>query len=129
MQGELTTYERRIQLLNKEISEFKQEKVDSYIKLTKKQLTEDEFYKRKKDIEEGIRIREEEIDRYSIDSISAEESKRIALFEKFADIEEYTNEMMKALIKTIYVYDGKKIEIRWNFNDTNIDFSYKQMSL
>ena len=48
MQGELTTYERRIQLLNKEISEFKQEKVDSYIKLTKKQLTEDEFYKRKK---------------------------------------------------------------------------------
>ena len=122
-------YEHRIQLLNKEISEMKQQKVDAYIKLTKKQLTEDEFYRIKNDIEEGIHTREEEIHMYSIDSMSAEESKRIDLFERFIGAEEYTNEMMKALIKTIYVYDGKRLEIKWNFNDTNISFSEERMAL
>ena len=122
-------YEHRIQLMNKEISEMKQQKVDAYIKLTKKQLTEDEFYKIKNDIEEGICTREEEIHMYSIDSMSAEESKRIDLFERFIGAEEYTNEMMKALIKTIYVYDGKRLEIEWNFNDTNISFSEERMAL
>ena len=66
---------------------------------------------------------------YSIDSMSAEESKRIDLFERFIGAEEYTNEMMKALIKTIYVYDGKRLEIKWNFNDTNISFSEERMAL
>ncbi len=108
---------------------MKQQKVDAYIKLTKKQLTEDEFYKIKNDIEEGICTREEEIHMYSIDSMSAEESKRIDLFERFIGAEEYTNEMMKALIKTIYVYDGKRLEIKWNFNDTNISFSEERMAL
>lgn len=103
--------------MNKEISEMKQKKVDAYIKLTKKQLSEDEFYKIKNDIEEGICTREEEIHMYSIDSMSAEESKRIDLFGRFIGAEEYTNEMMKALIKTIYVYDGKRIEIKWKFKE------------
>ena len=122
-------YERRIQLLNKEISEMKQQKVDAYIKLTKKQLTEDEFYKIKNDIEEGICTREEEIHMYSIDSISEEETKQIDFFERFIGVEEYTNEMMKALIKAIYVYDDKRLEIEWNFNDTNSSFSQMQMTL
>ena len=122
-------HERRIQLLNKEISEMKQQKVDAYIKLTKKQLTEDEFYKIKNDIEEGIHTREEEIHMYSIDSISEEETKQIDFFERFIGVEEYTNEMMKALIKAIYVYDDKRLEIEWNFNDTNSSFSQMQMTL
>ena len=122
-------HERRIQLLNKEISEMKQQKVDAYIKLTKKQLTEDEFYKIKNDIEEGIHTREEEIHMYSIDSISEEETKQIDMFEGFIGAEEYTNEMMKALIKAIYVYDDKRLEIEWNVNDTNSSFSHMQMTL
>ena len=61
--------------------------------------------------------------------MSAEESKRIDLFERFIGAEEYTNEMMKALIKTIYVYDGKRLEIKWNFNDTNISFAEERMAL
>ena len=35
----------------------------------------------------------------------------------------------KALIKAIYVYDDKRLEIEWNFNDTNSSFSQMQMTL
>ena len=35
----------------------------------------------------------------------------------------------KALIKAIYVYDDKRLEIKWNFNDTNGSFSQMQMTL
>ena len=66
---------------------------------------------------------------YSIDSISEEETKQIDFFERFIGVEEYTNEMMKALIKAIYVYDDKRLEIEWNFNDTNSSFSQMQMTL
>ena len=57
------------------------------------------------------------------------ETKQIDFFERFIGVEEYTNEMMKALIKAIYIYDDKRVEIKWNFNDTNSSFFQVQMTL
>ena len=50
-------------------------------------------------------------------SLSLEETSILNLFEKYIGITELTNEMLSDIIKAIYVYNGKRIKIVWNFRE------------
>ena len=50
-------------------------------------------------------------------SLSLEETSVLNLFEKYIGITELTNEMLSDIIKAIYVYNGKRIKIVWNFRE------------
>lgn len=39
------------------------------------------------------------------------------LFEKYIGIEELSNEMLTDMIKSIYVYNEKRVKIVWNFKE------------
>ncbi len=39
------------------------------------------------------------------------------LFEKYIGIEDLSNEILTDMIKSIYIYNGKRIKIVWNFKE------------
>ena len=110
-------YGKRINAVNKKIAGLKQQKIDGYIKLTKNELSEEGFLKLKQKIEYSIEECERELDSFKIEGLSAADEVAINLFEEFLDAETFTNEMLKCLIKAIYVYDDRRIEIKWNFKE------------
>ena len=109
--------EKKINAIIKKIKGLKQQKIDGYIKLTKNELTEEEFLKLKKKIESSIEECREELESYKVSELSSADERTINLFEEFVEAENFTNEMFKRLIKTIYVYDDRRIEIKWNFKE------------
>lgn len=96
---------------------LKQQKIDGYIKLTKKELSKEGFLELKQKIESSIAEYEKELDGYKVNDLSAADEVTINLFEEFLDAENFTNEMLRCLIKRIYVYDDRRIEIKWNFKE------------
>ena len=117
MKDKEKSYAKRVNAINKKIAGYKQQKIDGYIKLTKNELSEEGFLELKQKLECNIAECERELDSFRIDGLSKEDEVAINLFEEFLDAETFTNEMLKCLIKTIYVYDDRRIEIKWNFRD------------
>ncbi len=110
-------YGKRINAINKQIKGLKQQKIDGYIKLTKNELSEEDFFNLKQKIESSIEECERELDSCKVNDLSAADEVTINLFEEFLGAENFTNEMLRCLIKTIYVYDDRRIEIKWNFKE------------
>lgn len=117
MQDKEKAYGKKINAINKQIKGLKQQKIDGYIKLTKKELSEEEFLELKQKIESSIAEYEKELESYIVNDLSDADEVTINLFEDFLDTETFTNEMLRCLIKTIYVYDDRRIEIKWNFKE------------
>ena len=117
MKDKEKAYGKRINAVNKKIGGLKQQKIDGYIKLTKNELSEEGFLKLKQKIEYSIEECERELDSFKIEGLSAADEVAINLFEEFLDAESFTNEMLKCLINEIYVYDDRRIEIKWNFKE------------
>ena len=117
MKDKEKAYGKRINAVNKKIAGLKQQKIDGYIKLTKNELSEEGFRKLKQKIEYSIEECERELDSFKIEGLSAADEVAINLFEEFLDAENFTNEMLKCLINEIYVYDDRRIEIKWNFKE------------
>ena len=114
---QLKKFEREIQQINKRITGYKQRKVDAYIKLTKGEITENEFFESKEKIEKQISESNEELKLYDVKGLSASDKNTLTLFEDFEDSTELTNELLKKLIKSIYLYDDMRIVIEWNYKE------------
>ena len=84
-------------------------------------LTESQFVLLKNKIEKQIAVCEIKLQGYTENPMTEEDRKALNLFERFIDAKEYTNEMLKALIKNIYVYDDKRIKIEWNFTERLVE--------
>ena len=80
-------------------------------------MSEEEFLELKQKIESSIAEYEKELESYIVNDLSDADEVTINLFEDFLDTETFTNEMLRCLIKTIYVYDDRRIEIKWNFKE------------
>ena len=117
MEDKEKAYGKRINAINKRISGLKQQKIDGYIKLTKNEISEGDFLNLKQKIENSIEECERELDSYKVNDLSAADEVTINLFEEFLNAETFNNEMLKCLIKTIYVYEDRRIEIKWNFKE------------
>lgn len=118
LNGTIKVHEKKANALNEKIDRLKQAKVSGYIKLTKRQISEDEFQENKETINKAIADYEDQVKSFEVNSISGKDLSVVNLFQKYIGTESLNREMLLDLIKVIYVYDDKRIEIVWNFKDT-----------
>lgn len=112
--------EKFIQKLQKNIDTEKKKKLSEYIKLTKNEITEDEFIKNRAEIDRNIELLNEKIQAITYRKVSEEDISVLNLFGKYVGINSIDNDVIRDLVKAIYVYNDRKIEVVWNFRDTFI---------
>lgn len=103
--------------LNQKIEKLKKDKINDYIKLTKELIDEDTFIKKREMIDREISKIMEELNSIKDEELSAKELNIISLYQRFCNVKELSNDMMKTLIKAIYIYPNKRAEIHWNFKE------------
>lgn len=108
---------RKIDTLLCKISEQKINKKQEYIRLTKDEISEHQFQKRRDKINAEIERLENEIIKLKGESISAEDFSFIKLFQKYIGIEKPNHKVLCDLINAIYVFPDNRIEIQWNFSE------------
>lgn len=108
---------RKIQLLRNKIEGLKKKKVDNYIQFTQGLLTEKKLLERKESIEKSIDNYMIQLNDFEENSLSETELNFVKLFEKYSEADELTHDMLVDLIKVIYIYKDKRVEIVWNFKE------------
>lgn len=112
--------EKMVQTLQKNIDTEKKKKLSEYIKLTKNEITEDEFIENRAEIDRNIELLNEKIQAITYRKVSEEDISVLNLFGKYVGINSIDNDVIRDLVKAIYVYNDKRIEVVWNFRDTFI---------
>ena len=110
-------YRSKVQHIQNQIDRLKRKKVDGYIKLTKDEISDEEFQVLAADIEKQILICNDQMQVQHEKTLSAKDLSLLQLFGKYAGVTELTNEMLSDVIKSIYVYNDKRIKIVWNFKE------------
>ena len=114
-------HRNKVQHLQSQVDRLKRKKDDGYIRLTKGEITDKEFQNIKDEIEKQIAFFENEMRMQQEKELSAEELSVLNLFSKYIDVVELTNEMLSDVIKSIYVYNDKRIRIVWNFKEKLVE--------
>ncbi len=104
--------------LQKNVDSEKKKKLTEYIKLTKYEITEDEFVKNRVEIDKRIEVLNEKIQSITYQKISEEDITVLNLFSKYIGVDNIDNDIIRDLVKAIYVYNDKRIEVVWNFRAT-----------
>lgn len=112
--------EKLVQTIQKNIDTEKKKKLSEYIKLTKNEITEDEFIKNRAEIDRTIELLNKKIQAITYRKVSEEDISVLNLFGKYVGINSIDNDVIRDLVKAIYVYNDKRIEVVWNFRDTFI---------
>ena len=112
---------KKIQVLRNKIEGLKKRKVDNYIQFTQGLLTEKKLLERKESIEKSIDNYMVQLNDFEKNALSKHELKLVKLFEKYSEADELTHDMLVDLIKTIYIYKDKRVEIVWNFKEKEGD--------
>lgn len=107
--------ESEIEVLEQKIAAEKRSKTNDYILLTKNKITEDEFQLRRDAINEKIAEYKKRIDKLLY--TSAEEISAAGIFDRYIGTENINRETVEELVKAIYVYADKRIEIVWNVRE------------
>ena len=107
--------ESEIETLEQKIALEKRSKTNDYILLTKNKIPEDEFQRRRDAINEKIAEYKKKIDKLLY--TSAEEISAAGIFDKYIGTENINRETVDELVKAIYVYENKRIEIVWNVRE------------
>lgn len=111
----------KVQHIQNQIDRLKRKKVDGYIKLTKGEISDEEFQAITTDIEKQIALCNEQMQMQQEKTLSAEDLSVLQLFGKYVGIKELTNEILSDVIKSIYVYNDKRIKIVWNFKERLVE--------
>lgn len=106
---------KAVLMLQKSVNSEKKKKLTEYIKLTKNEITEDEFVKNRAEIDERIEALNDEIQSITYQKMSDEDITVLNLFGKYIGVDNIDNDIIRDLVKAIYVYNDKKIEVVWNF--------------
>lgn len=101
--------------VRQKVEKLKKDKINNYIKLTKGIINEEIFIKERDKLEEQISKLMEEAENRRIEELSDGDLNIINLYHRFYNTNELTNDIMRLLIKAIYIYPDKRIEIIWNF--------------
>ena len=108
-----------IQKLQLEIISYKQKRLDEYKNFTKGIITEEKFTENRNAINDEILSLEKQIEELKQQSLPQEDLSITRLFKRYIGTDSLNNEAVHDLIKAIYVYPDSRIEILWNFKDTN----------
>ena len=73
------------------------------------------------DIEKQIALCNEQMQMQQEKTLSAEDLSVLQLFGKYVGMKELTNEILSDVIKSIYVYNDKRIKIVWNFKERLVE--------
>lgn len=111
---------KKIEALNRKIGELKIKKKDGYIRLTKNEITEQEFQSLRDEVNRNIEQIKKECTDLQGEAILSEDVSFIELFRKYVGVKEPNREVITDLIKAIYVYPDKRIEIQWNFKEIGL---------
>ena len=106
--------------LQKNVDSEKKRKLTEYIKLTKNEITEDEFVKNRAEIDNRLEMLNEKIQSITYQKISEEDITTLNLFGKYIGVDNIDNDIIRDLVKAIYVYNDKRIEVVWNFEQKRI---------
>ena len=117
MKAKLKRNEKKIKDIRGKIEQEKRKKLDDYILLTKGELTEDEFVKRREVIDSKIAEYTEQEKALTFENVSKEDMTVTDLFSRYIGVEEINREVLQDLIKAIYVYPDNRIEIMWNYKE------------
>lgn len=109
---------KAVLMLQKSVNSEKKKKLTEYTKLTKNEITEDEFVKNRAEIDERIEALNDEIQSITYQKISDEDITVLNLFGKYIGVDNIDNDIIRDLVKAIYVYNDKRIEVVWNFRAT-----------
>ena len=109
--------EAKIQQLEKNIGIERKRKLAEYIKLTKDEISEDEFVQNRQVIDERISSLTEEKEKIRFQSLSKEDASVLNLFGKYTGIDEINTAVVRDLIKAVYIYEDRRLEIVWNFTE------------
>ena len=101
--------------LQKNVDSEKKRKMAEYIKLTKNEITEDEFVKNRAEIDNRLEELNGKIQSITYREISEEDITTLNLFGKYIGVDNIDNDIIRDLVKAIYVYNDKRIEVVWNF--------------
>ena len=75
------------------------------------------IFEKKSKLEKQISECNEELKLYDVSGLSASDKNILTLFENFEESKELTNELLKKLIKSVYLYDDMRIVIEWNYKE------------
>lgn len=112
--------QKAVQRLQKEISDEKKKKLAEYIRLTKDEISEEEFVKNRNVIDDKINSLNEKIQALTYQKISEEDISVLNLFGKYVNVTDLNDAVIRDLVKAVYVYNDKRIEVVWNFRDNFI---------
>ena len=108
---------KKLKDIRGKIEQEKRKKLDDYILLTKGELTEDAFVKRREAIDGKIAEYTEQEKALTFENVSKEDMTVTDLFSRYIGAEEINREVLQDLIKAIYVYPDNRIEIVWNYKE------------
>ena len=117
IKAKLKRNEKKLKDIRGKIEQEKRKKLDDYILLTKYELTEDEFVKRREVIDSKIAEYTEQEKALTFENVSKEDMTVTDLFSRYIGVEEINREVLQDLIKAIYVYPDNRIEIVWNYKE------------
>ncbi len=104
--------------LQMQVDGIKKLKTRQYKQYVEEEISRDMFVKLKADCDSKIAELETQIEVLSKEKIPVVTNNKTAtLINLFTSRENFTNEIAKAFIKAIYIYDDENIEIEWNFKD------------
>lgn len=104
--------------LQMQVDGIKKLKTRQYKQYAEEEISRDMFVKLKADCDNKIAELETQIEVLSKEKMPvATNNKTTSLINLFSSRENFTNEIAKAFIKAIYIYDDENIEIEWNFKD------------
>ena len=106
---------KAVLMLQKNVDSEKKRKLTEYIKLTKNEITEDEFVKNRAEIDNRLEELNGKIQSITYREISEEDITTLNLFGKYIGVDNIDNDIIRDLVKAIYVYNDKRIEVVWNF--------------
>lgn len=112
--------QKTVQRLQKEIADEKKKKLAEYIRLTKDEISEEEFVKNRNDIDDRMNSLNKKIQALTYKKISEEDISVLNLFGKYVNVTDLNDAVIRDLVKAVYVYNDKRIEVVWNFRDNFI---------
>lgn len=112
--------QKAVQKFQQEIADEKKKKLAEYIRLTKDEISEEEFVGNRSHIDDRINSLNKQIQALTYRKISEEDISVLNLFGKYINVTDLNDTIIRDLVKAVYVYNDKRIEVVWNFRENNI---------
>lgn len=118
------------------VSRYKHQKTEIYMSYTLEEITEEEFFKKNDRLDKLIKKETDTIAKIELEQSEVAEQLlelpadgRQCLTELIEDDKQLTRKIAVTFIRSIKVYDDKRIEIEWNFKDELVKYVEKNQQI